>query len=42
LNTASPYVIAGMTDIDGMVVPAGVPDEMLAPYREFGVAITKA
>jgi DeoR/GlpR family transcriptional regulator of sugar metabolism len=42
LNTASPYVIAGMTEIDGMVVPAGVPDEMLAPYREFGVAITKA
>ena len=35
LNTASPYGIAAMTEIDGMVVPAGVPDETLAPFRVF-------
>jgi DeoR/GlpR family transcriptional regulator of sugar metabolism len=42
LNTASPYVIAGVKEIDGMVVSASVPDEMLAPYRDLKVVITKA
>jgi DeoR/GlpR family transcriptional regulator of sugar metabolism len=42
LNTASPHIIAGMTDIDGMIVPGEVSDETLAPYRDLGVAITKA
>jgi DeoR/GlpR family transcriptional regulator of sugar metabolism len=42
LNTASPYIIAGMKEIDGMVVPAGVAKETLAPYEDLGVAITKA
>jgi DeoR/GlpR family transcriptional regulator of sugar metabolism len=42
LNTGSPYIIAGIKEIDGMVVPAGVPDETLAPYRDLGIVITKA
>lgn len=42
LNAASPYIIAGMKDIDGMIVPAGVSDETLLSYRELGVPITMA
>jgi DeoR/GlpR family transcriptional regulator of sugar metabolism len=42
LNAASPYVIASLQEIDGMVVPSEVPDEILAPYKELGVAITRA
>lgn len=42
LNAASPYVIASLDEIDGMVVPADVPDETLSAFVERGVAITRA
>jgi DeoR/GlpR family transcriptional regulator of sugar metabolism len=42
LNAASPYVIASLQEVDGMVVPAEVPEEALVSYRELGVVITRA
>jgi DeoR/GlpR family transcriptional regulator of sugar metabolism len=42
LNAASPYIIAGLSEIDGMVVPADIPEKVLTPYKEQGIAITRA
>jgi DeoR/GlpR family transcriptional regulator of sugar metabolism len=42
LNAASPYVIAGIKEIAGMVVSAETPDQALTPYKRLGMTITKA
>ena len=42
LNTASPYVIAGLTEIDGIIVEPGVPAESLDAYRNAGLAVIRA
>jgi DeoR/GlpR family transcriptional regulator of sugar metabolism len=42
LNAASPYLICGLSEIAGMIVPGSVPDEVLAPYRHLGIAITRS
>ena len=42
LNAASPYVIAAVTEIDGMVVERGIPDEALEVYRRAGLTVHRA
>jgi DeoR/GlpR family transcriptional regulator of sugar metabolism len=42
LNAVSPYVIAPLTDITGMIVAAETKQKILAPYSRLGITITKA
>jgi DeoR/GlpR family transcriptional regulator of sugar metabolism len=42
LNAASPYVIAQLREIDGLIVAADVPKAALAAYKKQGVAIRRA
>jgi DeoR/GlpR family transcriptional regulator of sugar metabolism len=42
LNAASPYVIASITDVDGMIVEPGVSAESLARYEREGFSVTRA
>lgn len=39
LATASPYQVIPLDDLSGLVTMAGVPEELLAPYRQRGIAI---
>lgn len=42
LNAVSPYVIAPISDITGMIVAADTKPKLLTPYAKLGVTITKA
>ncbi|MFC5861287.1 DeoR/GlpR family DNA-binding transcription regulator [Acidicapsa dinghuensis] len=42
LNAVSPYVIEPLAEITGMIVVAETSEEMLAPYFDLGITITKA
>jgi DeoR/GlpR family transcriptional regulator of sugar metabolism len=42
LNTASPYVIAALNEVDGIIVEPGITDESLTPYRKAGLTIVRA
>jgi DeoR/GlpR family transcriptional regulator of sugar metabolism len=42
LNAASPYVIAALTEIDGMIVAPGVAAKSLAAYERKGFSVTRA
>jgi len=42
MNAASPYVIASITDIDGIIVERGIPEDALQPYRQAGLAVHRA
>jgi DeoR/GlpR family transcriptional regulator of sugar metabolism len=42
LNAVSPYVIAPMSEITGMIVAAETKAKLLAPYAKLGITITKA
>jgi DeoR/GlpR family transcriptional regulator of sugar metabolism len=42
LNAVSPYVIAPISEITGMIVVGGTKQKVLAPYLRLGVTITKA
>ena len=42
LNAVSPYVIAPLSEITGMIVAAQTKQKMLAPYTRLGITITKA
>jgi DeoR/GlpR family transcriptional regulator of sugar metabolism len=42
LDTASPFQIAPLTQVSGIVVSAGVSESLIAPYRKIGIAITMA
>lgn len=42
LNAASPYVIAGLNEIDGIIIDAQVPLALLKPYSKAGLSITRA
>jgi DeoR/GlpR family transcriptional regulator of sugar metabolism len=42
LNAASPYVIAAITEVDGMIVEPGVPAESLAGYEREGFSVLRA
>jgi DeoR/GlpR family transcriptional regulator of sugar metabolism len=42
INAASPYLIAPLSDIDGIIVDAGVSEETLEPYARMGLSIIRA
>jgi DeoR/GlpR family transcriptional regulator of sugar metabolism len=42
LNAVSPYVIAPISEVTGIIVAAGTRAKVLAPYARLGIAITKA
>ena len=42
LNAASPYVIAAITEVDGMIVEPGVAAESLARYEREGFSVLRA
>jgi hypothetical protein len=42
VNAASPYVIAAITEIDGMIVEPGVTAESLGRYEREGFAVMRA
>ena len=42
LHTASPYVIAPIGEVSGMVVERDVPTEALAPFERLGISVTRA
>jgi DeoR/GlpR family transcriptional regulator of sugar metabolism len=42
LNAVSPYVVAPLSEITGMIVPANTKSKLLAHYTRQGITITKA
>jgi DeoR/GlpR family transcriptional regulator of sugar metabolism len=42
LNAVSPYVIAPLSEVAGMIVAGNTKPKALAPFRRLGIAITKA
>src|SRR5450631_318255 len=42
LNAASPYVIAALSEVDGIIVEAGIPAAALDPYRRAGLSVIRA
>ncbi|WP_425147260.1 DeoR/GlpR family DNA-binding transcription regulator [Deinococcus sp.] len=42
LGVASPYVVLPTSEVSGLVVEAGVPEEVTAPYAQLGLSITRA
>ena len=42
LATASPYTVVSLAEITGLVVPADVPEALLAPYREMNLQVLQA
>jgi len=42
LGAASPYVIMPLSEASGLIVEASVPEELLQPYRHFGLSIIQA
>lgn len=42
LNAASPYVIASLSEVDGIVVEPGIPEESLEAYRRAGLTVIRA
>ena len=42
INAASPYLIAPLSDIDGIVVDAGISQETLEPYERLDLSIIRA
>ena len=42
LNAASAYVIAGLTEVDGIIVERGIPDAALDVYRSAGLTVLRA
>jgi DeoR/GlpR family transcriptional regulator of sugar metabolism len=42
LNTASPYVIAPVTEASGIIVERAVPKEATEAYERLGIAVTRA
>jgi len=42
LNAVSPYVIAPLSEITGMIVAADTKQKIIAPYARLGLTITKA
>lgn len=42
VNAASPYVICGLSDIDGVVVASDVPKQVATTYRKLGLAVVTA
>ena len=42
INAASPYLIAPLSDIDGLVVEGGVAPDVIEPYERMGLSVIKA
>jgi DeoR/GlpR family transcriptional regulator of sugar metabolism len=42
LNAASPYVIAPLTEVSGIIVEADASEEIVAEYRRLGITVTRA
>jgi DeoR/GlpR family transcriptional regulator of sugar metabolism len=42
LNAASPYVIAPLSEVSGIIVEADTPEEIVGDFRRLGIAITRA
>lgn len=42
LGAASPFLVAPLPAVDALVVEAAVPDDLLAPFRELGLAMILA
>ena len=42
LDTASPFRIAPMEGVGAIIVNAGVPETLLAPYRDMGIEVVLA
>jgi DeoR/GlpR family transcriptional regulator of sugar metabolism len=42
LNAASPYVIAPLSEVSGIIVEADTPEEITADYQRLGVTVTRA
>lgn len=42
LNAASPYVIAALTEVDGIIVEAGIPAQSLEAYQRAGLSVIRA
>jgi DeoR/GlpR family transcriptional regulator of sugar metabolism len=42
MNAASPYVIAPLTAVDGIIVEPGIPAESLEPYSRAGLTVIRA
>jgi len=42
VNAASPFVIAALTDIDGVVVENSVPKQAVAAYKKLGLSVVRA
>ncbi|MDX2141637.1 MAG: DeoR/GlpR family DNA-binding transcription regulator [Chloroflexota bacterium] len=42
LGAASPYVIAPLSEISGLIVEQSIPEEMLLPYVQMGLTIVRA
>jgi DeoR/GlpR family transcriptional regulator of sugar metabolism len=42
INAASPYLIAPLSDIDGIVVDGSVGRDLLDPYERMGLSIVRA
>ena len=42
LNTASPYQIAPLAQVDAIIVDSAVPDALLAPYRNMDITVIRA
>jgi hypothetical protein len=41
INTASAYLVAPVTDIDGIVVESGVAAAAMEPYERMGLSIVR-
>lgn len=42
LNAASPYVIAPLSEVSGMIVEKGTPPEITEPFERLGLVVTRA
>ena len=42
LNAASPYVIAPLSEISGIIVEADTPEEIVTDFRRLGITVTRA
>jgi DeoR/GlpR family transcriptional regulator of sugar metabolism len=42
LNAASPYVIALLSQVSGVIVEAETPEEIVADFRRLGITVTRA
>ena len=42
LNAASPYVIASLSEVSGLIVERTVPEAVTAAYERMGLSVTRA